>query len=390
VSDARQLDLPAFLDAAREFGAKLSALKREHPLGDHDWYPYDSMTAVGILERLLARDFHLLPPLLAGEPVLDVGCADGDLAFLFESLGAEVDAIDYSEMNFNQLAGARRMRELLGSRAGVYSVNLDWYFDLPRNRYGLILFLGTLYHLKNPLYVLETLARRGAYCLLSTRVARSTGPGGVSIEHQPVAYLLDEREANDDPTNYWIFSEAGLLRLVSRAGWGVVSKLWTGCGAGSNPVDEAADERMFLLLKSRVRYPELHVRLLDGWHPVEADRSRWTAREFAIEVEFPRGRRARELALEFAVPESVLAAGSPVTIVCEVDGAPAGTATCDRAGQHTLRGVLPDTDAARVVIRFRVEHDFKPGGGDTRSLGVRISFADELAGGGSGLPVRFS
>jgi len=385
-----QLDLPGFVAAANRFRDKIAALKQRHSLEQFDWYPYESLTAVSILERLLEKDFHLLAPLLASEPVLDVGCADGDLAFFLESLGATVDAIDYAEMNYNQLHGARRLAGLLHSSVSIHSVNLDWYFELPRARYGLVLFLGTLYHLKNPFYVLEFLARRGAYCILSTRVAQLTGRGGARIAAEPVAYLLDPRQTNDDSTNYWIFSEAGLLRLVERTGWSVVQQVHAGCLEDSNPVEAEADERMFLLLVSRQRYPDMQIRLLEGWHAPEESRCRWTAKQFSFEVLLPRIRTVKEFALVIAIPDEVIAAGEPVELTCEVNGAPAGSCRYSSAGSHTFRGRFPDPGARRAVIQFRVRHRFRPPGADRRDLGVVVSFADELAGARSGLPFRIS
>ncbi len=203
-----------------------------------------------------------------------------------------------------------------------------------------------------------------------------------------MAYLLDPREANDDPTNYWIFSAAGLERLAERAGWSVVARQSVGCAEGSNPVDAEADERMFLLLKSRVRYPDLGVRLLDGWHEIEEDGWRWTGREFSFELLLPRERKVKEFALALAVPEAVVAAGG-VRVSCEMDGKPAGQVEYRQAGRQTFRGALAG-DARKVVVRFRVEHAYRPAGDDSRELGVRVSFADEQAGGRSGLPLRLS
>jgi SAM-dependent methyltransferase len=379
------MNLEGFVASSRDFQIRLAQLKAAHPLEPPGWYPYDSLSGVSVLERLLSHDYPLLPPVMAFEPVLDLGCGDGDLAFYMESLGAEVDAVDYAETNFNQLAGAHRLRELLGSRVNLYSLNLDWYFELPRASYGLVVFLGTLYHLKNPFYVLERLARSGAYCLLSTRVAR-VAPGGVPLEQLPVAYLLDPREANDDSTNYWIFSPAGLTRLAERAGWSVIHAVSAGCPTDSNPVDAEADERMFLLLKSRVRYPDFHVRLLEGWHPVEDDGWRWTEKRFRFEVLLPRRRALKEFALAFAVPEPLV----PVEVDCEVDGQPAGRLLCAKPGAHNFRGVLPDPGAGRAEFHFRVRHNYRPPENDRRELGVRIPFTDPQAGARSGLPFRLS
>ena len=99
---------------------------------------------------------------------------------------------------------------------------------------GLAVCLGVLYHLKNPYLVLEALARHSRYCLLSTRVAQVT-VSGAGIEREPVAYLLDPREANNDPTNYWIFSDAGLRRILDRTGWDILDFATTGCDCWVEP-----------------------------------------------------------------------------------------------------------------------------------------------------------
>ena len=57
---------------------------------------------------------------------------------------------------------------------------------------------------------------------------------------------------------------------------------------GSDPVRVDADERMYLLLKSRVRFPDLEVQPLRGWFEVEEDSGRWTAKQFSLEVTLPK------------------------------------------------------------------------------------------------------
>ena len=83
-------------------------------------------------------------------------------------------------------------------------------------------FLGILYHLKNPFLVMETLSKVARHRLVSTQVARFI-PHGQPIHEIPVAYLLYPTESNNDSTNYWTFSEAGLLRLFDRTGWDVLT-----------------------------------------------------------------------------------------------------------------------------------------------------------------------
>jgi tRNA (mo5U34)-methyltransferase len=113
-----------------------------------------------------------------------------------------------------------------------------------------VFLLGTLYHLQNPYYMMRELALHSSHCLLSTRVARFAGPGRQSIGNLPVGYLLAPNEANNDSTNYWIFSPAGLERLVERAGWRILDRSNVGNTTDSDPSGPENDERMFMLLAS--------------------------------------------------------------------------------------------------------------------------------------------
>jgi hypothetical protein len=131
----------------------------------------------------------------------------------------------------------------------VHDVDLDSQFALPSEHYDLVFLLGILYHLKNPFYVLEALSHRADRLLLSTRVARYAGDS-IGIRELCVAYLLDPHEANNDATNYWIFSEAGLSRLISRTGWVIEEYLTVGDTERSNPASNEHDERAYALLRS--------------------------------------------------------------------------------------------------------------------------------------------
>ncbi len=304
----------------------------------------------------------------------DIGCGDGDFAMLFAHWGAAVDAVDYAETNFNRMQGAEVLRGLLGARAGLASVDLDERFELPREVYGLALFLGTLYHLKNPYGVLERLAYRAHWCVLSTRVAQVTPKAGARIGSEPVAYLADGREIEGDATNYWILSPAGLLRILQRTRWAIAGVVRAGCRTDSNPVCPDADERMFVLAKSRVFYPALAVRLLDGWHAAEGD-FRWTAGHFSIELVLPLERPVKEFAMQAHFPEAVLARGLPVRLLCRIGGELVGCAERRTAGAFEFRGALPPAALHEPVLRldFAVESSFSASPGDARELGVCVA-----------------
>lgn len=188
---------------------------------------------------------------LGGQRIADIGAADGDLGFMLAELGFDVDLIDHPSTNWNGMRGMRALHSRLQSSAAIHVVDLDTQFDLPHTDYGLVILLGILYHLKNPFYVLEKIARCSRLCLLSTRVARFAGSPSTAIGELPVAYLLAAGEANNDATNYWIFSDAGLRRLLDRCGFDIVAFRTFGDTSASSPGDSSHDERAFMLLRSR-------------------------------------------------------------------------------------------------------------------------------------------
>jgi 2-polyprenyl-3-methyl-5-hydroxy-6-metoxy-1,4-benzoquinol methylase len=246
-----QGDIGTLIASAEAFNAEL--LDAKHRLAPADqWYPYGSISNLWHLDRLLTAGNRDLQALTGGQPIADVGAADGDLAFFLARHGFVVDMIDWGPTNWNGLRGARLLAKHYDTSVTIHEVDLDSQFQLPRQHYGLVLFLGILYHLQNPLYVLRQLASHSQHLIVSTRVARVTADRGLRLERAPVAYLVDPLETNADATNWWIFSPAGLSRLVARAGWDVLEHMTVGRTRGdSDPSTPDRDERAFYLLRSR-------------------------------------------------------------------------------------------------------------------------------------------
>lgn len=242
-------------DRANVFREQLAQTKlRLAP--QEEWYPYDILANFQHIDGLLTGSNRELFDGLESWSVADIGAADGDLSFFLESLGVPtIDIIDNPPTNFNGLRGATKLRDALESRVEIHHIDLDRQFRMPRDRYSLVVFLGIFYHLKNPYYVLEELARVSSYCLLSTRITRFANDDSTNLSGISCAYLVDRHEMNDDPTNYWIFSEAGLRRIIDRCGWDLVDFRTVGDTEHSNPVSAERDERAFCLLKSRTAAP---------------------------------------------------------------------------------------------------------------------------------------
>ena len=215
------------------------------------WYPYHTLRNLPVLERLLTTGRLDLLELCRGEygRIADIGAADGDLAFFLEKLGFSVDIVDNEDTNFNKLEGARILKKALDSSVTIRSIDLDSRSQLFTERYDVVFLLGVLYHLKNPFSILERLSHVARHCFLSTRIARQTTDGS-PLSKYPLAYLLGPEECNNDSTNFWIFSEEGLKRLIHRTGWNILAFTTVGDTNSSTPADPNRDERAVCVLKS--------------------------------------------------------------------------------------------------------------------------------------------
>jgi len=245
------MEIRKALSQVEEFGRRLQDVKAA-VAPPAFWYPYGSLNNFHVLDQVLTGPNRDLSALAGGAPVADIGAADGDVAFFLESLGFTVDIIDNGPTNMNGLEGARKLKQALGSNAAIHEVDLDAQFHLPRKSYGLVFFLGILYHLQNPFYALKELAKSTRHALLSTRIAMGTTNRKVRFEDIPIAYLLGPSECNNDATNYWIFSYAGLRRILERTGWEVLDSGRFGNTKYSDPASSQGDERAFMLIRSKV------------------------------------------------------------------------------------------------------------------------------------------
>jgi len=353
---------------ADAYNNKLAALKAGIDPG-FAWYPYDSLGSFFELDKLLTGEWRYPLELAGDDPVLDLCCADGDVSFFLESLGCRVTAVDLAATNYNRMGGVRAVKAELGSAVEIREMDLNGPFTL-EGRYGLALVLGALYHLKNPFYVLETLAAHARYAVISTRIARFTPGERLNIRDAPVAYLLDGRESNADTTNFWIFSEAGLRRLLARTNWGICRFLTLGNTESSDPASGEGDERAFCLVRSRLTRQQ--ARLLSGWHMPERDGWRWTERRFAVAFDDGAGRCLR---LNFALPEAVLDRLGPVTVRARAGGEELGAEVYSSAGEHLYLARLPGELAGgeTLIVEFDLDRAIPPGTTDRRELGLIVT-----------------
>ncbi|MEO8593804.1 MAG: methyltransferase domain-containing protein [Candidatus Solibacter sp.] len=357
----QQLEIRDVVARALEFQARLAEARLEADAPEPGWYPWDSFGTLTRLNELLTGRHRFLDPMIGDDPVLDLGCGDGDLAFLFEDLGYRVCAVDHAATNYNRMRGVEALKIALDSSVRIEELDLDAEMALPVGRCGLALCLGILYHLKNPYGVLEGLSRRARYCLLSTAVTRFAPNAQADVNSMAAAFLAGRDGLRGDETNYWIFTETGLRTLADRCGWDVCD--WMMVGAEDSILwNRQQDERVFCLLRSRVFETEAASQLVAGWHGLENGAWRWTAGKFSLEA--PGGQR---VCVKGTAPENL---AFPVTLTAHVGETEIGHHILAHAGAYECAQMTPQGGPVR--IDFAVDRVLPPDAEDGRERGLVV------------------
>jgi ubiquinone/menaquinone biosynthesis C-methylase UbiE len=215
-----------------------------------NFYPYHILSNLTHLDNLL-RDINLsAEDVLTSKTVNDIGGADGDIAFYCEFLGAEkVSLIDYAPTNFNHLMAAKKLKDALNSNVNIVDMDLSIGWE-KIERVETTIFLGILYHLQNPLLALSQLSKKSKYLLLSTKVFDVLN--GKDVSSLSIGYFYNHGEYNNDPTNWWCFTDECVKRLIDRSGWEIIAYKRFGCNSNADPIDNQKDGRAFTYLKSKV------------------------------------------------------------------------------------------------------------------------------------------
>jgi tRNA (mo5U34)-methyltransferase len=184
----------------------------------------------GINDSQQILDALRLPESLDGLRVLDVGARDGFFSFECERRGAEVVAIDYMPP---EATGFPIAKELVGSRVEMLQRNV---YDLSPEEFGtfdLVLFLGVLYHLRDPMLALD---RIRSVCrdklIVETQMideALLVGPNEFKrlaeldpeLERIPLMQFYPGDSLNEDPTNVWAPNRACLAAMLEEVGFAV-------------------------------------------------------------------------------------------------------------------------------------------------------------------------
>ncbi len=170
--------------------------------------------------RLLAR--LDLPTSLAGKTVLDVGAWDGYHSFECAQRGAQVlatDSYSWGDGGWGTQDGFLLARRALGLEGSVDDQHID-VMDLAPGKIGgardVALFLGVMYHLKDPVTALERVASCCRELLvLETETALPWLP-------YPAARIYPGTGLANDHTNWYQYNPSALRGLLEHVGFGDV------------------------------------------------------------------------------------------------------------------------------------------------------------------------
>ena len=161
-----------------------------------------------------------LPRSLAGKRVLDIGTRDGFFAFECEKRGADVTAIDYLPASATGFGIASR---LLGSRVRYVQANIYRLDHQQLGTFDLVLMLGLLYHLRDPLGALDIVRDLCAGELLfETHVSDDElARLGPHFNEHPLMQFLPGESLNADPTNFWAPNTRCVEAMLREAGFSI-------------------------------------------------------------------------------------------------------------------------------------------------------------------------
>lgn len=182
--------------------------------------PYGIVTPGRVMDNLKTFKKLQLPDDLKDKRVLDIGAWDGFYSFECEKRGAKVLALDNfkrmekpDEKQYASLknSGFEVAREILNSNVDFVEMDVC---DISPERIGefdITLFLGVLYHLKDPLAVLEKISSVTKELIVIESACMRT------LSTVPLLRYAAGDSFNQDPTNWFIPNAQcieGMLRDV--------------------------------------------------------------------------------------------------------------------------------------------------------------------------------
>jgi tRNA (mo5U34)-methyltransferase len=172
-----------------------------------------------------------IPEDLRGATVLDVGCNGGFYSIQMKRRGADrVLGVDIDDRYLNQakFAAETLALDLEFERCSVYEL------DQVEGQFDYVLFMGVFYHLRYPLYALDTVAKKVRGTLIFQTMIRGSEHAKPWAHDYPFSereifrepdfpamYFVEHRYSHD-PTNWWIPNSGAVEAMLRSSGFKIV------------------------------------------------------------------------------------------------------------------------------------------------------------------------
>lgn len=216
----------------KEFSTEQLALKIKEV---DDWY-HTIELAPGLFTPGVRNCRELLEQLdlpgdLTGMRALDIGANDGFFSIELEQRGAEVVALDHVPA---ELTGFKLLRELYDSKVVRHTENI---YNLSREKYGqfdIVLCLGVLYHLRDPLLALSRIREvcvgelYAESFVMDSRLVNEDGTFTPLAELSerlltiPIAQFYPRNDLVGDYTSWWGFNSVCLRKMIESTNFTVL------------------------------------------------------------------------------------------------------------------------------------------------------------------------
>lgn len=173
-------------------------------------------------EGLRQLDASGLPRDCSGLRVLDIGTRDGFYAFEMEKRGAQVVGVDYAEPD---ITGFSVAAHILDSQVEYRVENVYRLDPELLGTFDLILFLGVIYHLRNPLQALDcirSIAKVGTLLFVESEMATARR---VRKSKLPLWQFRPRDSLSGDASNKWTPNLPGLLTVLEETQFEVLGSM---------------------------------------------------------------------------------------------------------------------------------------------------------------------
>ena len=217
--------------------SKLTPEQQQAVIGEFPWH-HDFEVVPGVRTNGNYDPSHLwdllqLPEDLTGKTMADIGASNGYFSFRAASQGASVTAFDFRH---EKASGFNILKRINGYHVPHHPVNIYDLKPAVHGKHAIVLFLGVIYHLADPIrglfnairvtkekifiesHGLDTAVKCPDGTLSSLAKIDPRLQGAALVQYVPDFRRQPELGLNGDISNFWSFSTSALCMIVEDLG----------------------------------------------------------------------------------------------------------------------------------------------------------------------------